>query len=152
MWHSQNKPFISDLACFYVAKIKIDCERFSRGGGKSYERGVGYQNSSGSSHNYDGGPPVGSHREYSRSMSTDNWREAKSAGLPPPEEERDIPRNSGTQVRGILNLERLIGEKVWCYGLPGSARVQRFQVNFVCSIITSVGKKSLRSLFQDIRK
>jgi len=55
---------------------------------------------------------MGSHREYSRSMSTDNWREAKSAGPPPPDEEREVLRSSATQVRGMYNFNHYISNIV----------------------------------------
>ena len=60
------------------------CCSYGRGGGgnydganrgKSYDRG--YQNSL--SHGYDSNGPGPHTRELSRSMSNDNWREAKSS-------------------------------------------------------------------------
>ena len=63
------------------------CFRYGRSGGnydganrgRGYDRGVGgYQNSQ--SHGHDvNGPGGAQNRELSRSMSNDNWREAKSS-------------------------------------------------------------------------
>ena len=63
---------------------------------------MGYQNSLAATHNYDSGAAVGSHRDFSRSMSTENWREAKLSGAPPAaDEERETIRGNGTHVRGM---------------------------------------------------
>lgn len=100
----RSKLFFS-MYFFWQGFLYCQLVRFSRGGGKSYDRGVGYQNSSGSSHNFDGPPLVTSHRDFSRSMSTDNWRDAKFAA-PPPDGERDVPRGNGIQGRGIYVYNR----------------------------------------------
>lgn len=91
------------------------CIRFSRGGGKSYERSVGFQNSSGSSYNYENGPAVGSHRDYSRSMTAENWRETKSS-VPPPDEERDVLRGGGARGWGMyLCMFTMESRELICY-------------------------------------
>jgi len=89
--------------------------RYGRGGGsfdaanrgKSYDRGVGgYQNSV--SHVHDSNGPGGYTRELSRSMSNDNWREAKSS-LPD-----DDHRGGGAGSRGWSNLISLFINYCYC--------------------------------------
>lgn len=80
------------------------------GSSKSYERSSNYQGSAGGGRGYDSsyqnngnGDSGGSHRDnISRSMSTDNWRDAKLSMQSPPEDEkeRDVLRGGGAKGWG----------------------------------------------------